>query len=92
MVSNAVCAIFALTYAALAQRRSLAVSLGWRLLVWFGCAALSRLVDWSAASAVLLNAVVFPMAIVAGRGFRADGAISACDIDRGAISPGAPAS
>lgn len=28
VVSNAVCAIFALTYAALAQRRSLAVSIG----------------------------------------------------------------
>jgi hypothetical protein len=74
IVSNAVCAIFALTYAALAQRRSLPASLGGAFLVWFGCAAASRLVDWSAASAVLLNAVVFPLAILAGQRFRAEGA------------------
>jgi len=75
VVSNAMVAIFALTYAALAQRRSLAVSLGLAFLVWFACAALSRLVDWSAASAVLLNAVVFPFAILAGRQFRAEGTV-----------------
>jgi uncharacterized membrane protein (GlpM family) len=74
IVSNAVCAIFALTYAALAQRRSLPVSLGGAFLVWFACAAASRLLDWSAASAVLLNAAVFPVAILAGHRFRAAGA------------------
>jgi len=74
VVSNAVCAIFALSYAALAQRRSLPASLGGAFLVWFFCAALTRLVDWSATSAVLLNIAVFPLAILAGRGFRADGA------------------
>jgi hypothetical protein len=72
-VSNAVCAIFALTYAVLAQRRSLAVSLGGAFVVWFGCAAASRLVDWSAASAVALNAVVFPVTILAGTRFRVEG-------------------
>lgn len=77
LVSNAVCAIFALSYAALAQRRSLTVSLGGAFLVWFCCAALSRLVDWSAASAVLLNAVVFPLAILAGTRFRAEGEVKA---------------
>jgi uncharacterized membrane protein (GlpM family) len=76
MVSNAVCAIFALSYAALAQRRSLPVSLGGAFLVWFGCAAFSRLVDWSAANAILLNAVVFPLAILAGHQFRAEGAVN----------------
>ena len=75
IVSNAVCAIFALTYAALAQRRSLPVSLGAAFLVWFSCAAASRLVDWTAASAVLLNAVVFPLAIIAGTRFRSEGAV-----------------
>jgi len=75
VVSNAMVAIFALTYAALAQRRSLSVSLGLAFLVWVACAALSRLVDWSAASAVLLNAVVFPFAILAGRQFRAEGTV-----------------
>ncbi|MGA2565669.1 MAG: hypothetical protein ABSF41_02445 [Pseudolabrys sp.] len=80
MVSNAMVAIFALTYAALAQRRSLAVSLGLAFLVWFGCAALSRLVDWSAAGAVLLNAVVYPVAIFAGRHFRAEGAVKRVEL------------
>jgi uncharacterized membrane protein (GlpM family) len=75
MVSNAACAIFALTYAALAQRRSLPVSLGGAFLVWFGCAAASRLVDWNAASAALLNAAVFPLVILAGRRFLAGGAV-----------------
>ncbi|HEY4982874.1 MAG TPA: hypothetical protein VII24_13300 [Pseudolabrys sp.] len=77
MVANAMVAIFALTYAALAQRRSLPVSLALAFLVWFGCAALSRLVNWSAASVVLLNAAVFPLAIFAGRSFRADAAAKA---------------
>lgn len=75
IVSNGVCAVFALTYAALAQRRSLLVSLGGAFLVWFAAAAASRLVDWSAAGAVALNAVVFPATIIAGRQFRVVGAV-----------------
>ena len=75
MVSNAVCGVFALTYAALAQRRSLALSLGGAFLVWFFCAAASRLVDWSAANAVALNAVVFPVTILAGTRFRVEGTV-----------------
>ena len=91
MVSNAVCAIFALTYAALAQRRSLAVSLGGALLVWFGCAALTRLVDWSAAQrrAVECGGISdgdFRRPRLSRR--RRD---QPRDIDRGAILPGAPA-
>lgn len=77
IVSNAVCAVFALTYAALAQKRSLPASLGGAFLVWFAAAFLSRLVDWSAIGAVALNAVVFPITIIAGRSFRADGAAKA---------------
>lgn len=77
MVSNAIVAIFALTYAALAQRHSLPVSLGLAYLVWFGLAALTRLVDWNVGSAALLTAVVFPLAIMAGRRFRAEGAAKA---------------
>lgn len=77
VVSNALVAIFALTYAALAQRRSLAVSLSVALLMWFACAALTRLVDWTAARAALLNALVFPLAIFASRGFRAQAAATA---------------
>lgn len=70
IVSNALVAVFALTYATLAQRRSLALSLGVAALLWFAAAAASRLVDWSAAGALALNAVVFPLAILAGRRFR----------------------
>lgn len=73
IVSNAICAVFALTYAALAQRNALAVSLGGAFLVWFAGAAASRLVEWDAASAVALNAVVYPLTILAGRSFRVDG-------------------
>ena len=73
MVSGAIVAVFALAYAALAQRQSLAVSLGGAFLVWFAAAALSRLVDWSAAGAIVLTAIVFPLTIVAGRRFRSEG-------------------
>ena len=77
LVSNAVCAIFALSYAVLAQRRSLPVSLGGAFLLWFCAAALSRLVDWSAATAVLLNVVVYPAAILAGTRFRGNETVRA---------------
>ena len=75
MVANAACAVFALTYAALAQRRSLAVSLGAAFLVWLAAAFASRLVGWNATTATLLNALVYPIAIFAGSRFRAEGAI-----------------
>lgn len=77
MVANAMVAIFALVYAALAQKRSLVVSLGAAFVVWLLCAALSRLVDWTAPSALLLSAIVFPLTIWAGRSFRAEGAAKA---------------
>lgn len=75
MVSNAVVAVFALTYAALAQRNTLLVSLTGAYIVWFGAAFLTRFVDWTAASAALLNVVVFPLAIFAGSRFRVTGAV-----------------
>ena len=77
IVSNAVVAVFALAYAALAQRRSLLASMSGALLVWFACAALTRLVDWTATTAVLLNAVVYPVTILAGTRFRADSSAKA---------------
>jgi uncharacterized membrane protein (GlpM family) len=73
MVAASIVTVFALSYAALAQRYSLVVSLGCALLVWLGAAALSRLVDWSAVRAVVLVAVVFPLTILAGRRFRSEG-------------------
>jgi uncharacterized membrane protein (GlpM family) len=77
MVSNAMVAIFALVYAALAQKRSLLVSLAAAFVVWLLCAALSRLVDWTVPSALLLSAVVFPLTIYLGQRFRAKGAAKA---------------
>jgi len=74
MVASTMGATFALTYAALAQRRSLPVSLGGAFVVWLAAAFALRLVDWSVAGAVLLNAVVFPITIYLSRSFRAEGA------------------
>ncbi len=56
---------FALTYAVLAQRHGLVVSLGTATLVWFAAAAALRQVDWTPVSAVLLNAAVFAFTIPA---------------------------
>src|SRR6266446_8866238 len=63
MAANAAVAIFALTYAALAQRRGVVLSLGAATLVWFAAAALLRSVEWTPASALALNAVVFACTI-----------------------------
>lgn len=70
MVAIAVSAPFALTYAALAQRHSLAISLSGAFVVWFAAVFLSRLVSWTALSATLLAVVVFPVTIYFSRRFR----------------------
>jgi hypothetical protein len=75
IVSNGICAVFALTYAALAQRKSLLVSIGGAFLVWFCLVGLSRLVDWNVATVVLLNAIVFPVTIFLGTRFRSEGVV-----------------
>jgi uncharacterized membrane protein (GlpM family) len=75
LVANAACALFALSYAALAQKRSLPLSLGAAFAVWLAAVLLARRVDWSAWSAVLLNAVVYPITIRAGMRFRAEAAV-----------------
>jgi hypothetical protein len=59
----------------LAQRRSLPVSLGGAYVLWFGAAWLTRFVSWDAGAAALLNAVVFPLAIVASQRFRVTGTV-----------------
>jgi uncharacterized membrane protein (GlpM family) len=74
MVSNPIVAVFALTYAALAQRQPLPVSIGVAFLLWLCLAALSRLIDWTLPTALLLSAVAFPLTIVAGARFRAENA------------------
>jgi hypothetical protein len=70
---NVAVAVFALTYAALAQRRGLIVSLGIATLVWFAAVAALRLVNWTSASAAALNAVVFAVTIAASRNYRTTG-------------------
>ena len=73
VVSNAVCAVFALVYAALAQRNGLAVSLGCAYVVWFAAVYATRIVDWTMTGAVLLCVIVFPLVIFAGARFRVIG-------------------
>jgi hypothetical protein len=74
LIANAACAVFALCYAAMAQRRGLPVSLGSAFVIWFSIVMLSRLIDWSIAGAIALNIVVSPLTIWASRYFLGDGA------------------
>jgi uncharacterized membrane protein (GlpM family) len=75
LIANAACALFALTYAALAQKHSLRLSLSGAFLVWLAAVFALRLVDWNAAGAALLNAVVYPLAILAARRYRVEGSV-----------------
>ncbi len=75
LIANAIGAVFALTYAALAQRRSLLLSLSGAYLLWLGAALLSHSLTWTITSAALANAIVFPLAIAAGGRFRIEGVI-----------------
>jgi uncharacterized membrane protein (GlpM family) len=75
LIANAACALFALSYAALAQKHGLRLSLGGAFLVWLVTVFLLRLVEWSATGAVILNAVIYPVAIVAAGRYRIPGAV-----------------
>ena len=72
IVANAVCCVFALSYAVLAQRRGWLVSLGAAYLVWLIGVTLARLVEWTPASALALSVILFTATIIAGRRFRID--------------------
>jgi len=63
LAANAVVAIFALVYAALAQRHGIGTSIGLATLAWFVGVALLRMVDWTIPRALLLNAVVLGVTI-----------------------------
>ena len=63
-------ALFALFYTVLAQRHGVVLSIAVATLVWFFAAAASRLVDWTPASALALNAVVFAITIPASARYR----------------------
>lgn len=75
VAANNVGAIFALSYAVLAQRQSMIVSVGGALAVWFIGAILLQTTTWTPLSAALLSAVVFTFTIWAGTRFRTEGAI-----------------
>jgi len=80
LIANAACALFALSYAALAQKHTLRPSLGGAFLVWLGTVFLLRLANWNATGAVVLNAVVYPIAIFAARRFRVAGAVKRVEL------------
>src|SRR5262245_46674414 len=63
MAANAAVAIFALTYAALAQRHGVVLSLTVATFAWFAITAALRLVEWTPAATLTLNAIVFAFAI-----------------------------
>lgn len=86
IAANASTALFAFTYAVLAQRRGLPVSLGGAFVVWFACAALLRLVDWTPVSALALNLIVMSATVIAGRRFRIDGVKSQVSATRADIA------
>jgi hypothetical protein len=76
-----VVAIFALAYATLAQRHGVVISITVAVLIWFCAAAGLRLMEWTPASALLLNALVLAVTIPASARFRRV-AVSRKDIKR----------
>ena len=68
--ANAAVAIFALTYAVLAQRHGIVLSITLATLVWFAVAAALRLVAWTPAGALTLNALVYAVTIPASARYR----------------------
>src|SRR6266851_3370489 len=70
LAANAAVAIFALAYAALAQRHGIVLSLSVATLIWLVAAAGLRSVDWTPASAIALNAVVYAITIPASARYR----------------------
>lgn len=70
LVVNAVTAIMALVYVALAQRRSLGVCLGAALGVWFVLAAVVRALPWTTVGAIVFSIAVFAVCIPIADRFR----------------------
>jgi uncharacterized membrane protein (GlpM family) len=73
MASNLAGAVFALSYAFLAQRGGVVVSITAALLVWFAGAAVVGMVHWTAMSALAVNLIVFAITIGVGIQFRTEG-------------------
>jgi hypothetical protein len=70
LAANAAVAIFALVYAALAQRHALFLSLGIALLFWFCSAAALRTFEWTAPHALALNVIVYGATIALSAPYR----------------------
>lgn len=67
---NTVNVMFALTYAVLAQKRSLAVSLSVAVVTWIVMAWIIHEIPWSFTGAILLNVVVMGVCIAVARPLR----------------------
>jgi len=63
LVSNAINMVFALTYALLAQKRALLVSLAGAFAAWLMLIVASGWIDWTLPLAILLNVVVLAAAL-----------------------------
>jgi uncharacterized membrane protein (GlpM family) len=70
---DAAIAIFAATYAMLAPRNGLLVSLSAATALWFAAAAALRMVDWTPLGAVAINAAVYAVTIPLSWRYRAGG-------------------
>jgi hypothetical protein len=63
LVSNGVNIVFALTYALLAQKRSLTVSLSGAFVLWIGLNWLTGFIPWTLTGAIAFNVVVLALAL-----------------------------
>jgi hypothetical protein len=70
LVANAATGLFAVVYAALAQRFGLAASLGGAYAAWIVVVLLLMQFDWALAALIALNAAIYAGCIVATRRFR----------------------
>jgi hypothetical protein len=70
LAANAAVAVFALCYAALAQRHGIVLSITAAAMVWLATAATLRLIDWSPLAALALNSAVFAVTIPASAPYR----------------------
>jgi hypothetical protein len=64
LVTNALNVVFAVTYALLAQRGSLPVSLGGAFAMWLGLSWAAGLVQWTLPLAIVLNIVIIAVSLV----------------------------
>jgi uncharacterized membrane protein (GlpM family) len=73
LATGAAVSLFALSYAILAQRHGLLLSLSVATVLWFAVAVALRFVDWTPVTAVALNVVVFAVTIPLSWRYRTSG-------------------